>query len=230
MVHQHRNGEHEPQQAEAVRAPDVGFRERLGAGQPLHPARHRCQRIPSELVQLRTHSIPHAPATHLAARRHCFWHETAGQGPGRLRAVTGLIDPIPAGTARTSRLTWLFAFLGFFLVLGAWSVAAPYSGTPDEQDHILRAYGVATGQVVLDPSARPARRRSLRRGPAELGHRAMLAVRFQHVGRVCGGAGRRQTTVRPRPAPDGISRCTTRSWAGRWRCGRPGSACSSPAC
>ncbi len=70
--------------------------------------------------------------------------------------MTGLIDPIPVGTARTRRLMWLFAFLGFFLVIGAWSVAAPYSGTPDEQDHILRAYGVATGQIVLDPA--PAQR------------------------------------------------------------------------
>ena len=52
---------------------------------------------------------------------------------------------------RTRRLSWLLAFVGFFLAIGAWSFAAPYNGTPDEKDHIYRAYGVATGQVVLSP-------------------------------------------------------------------------------
>jgi hypothetical protein len=50
------------------------------------------------------------------------------------------------------RRSWLLAFAGFFLLLSAWAVAAPYAGFPDERDHILRAYGVATGQVVLEPA------------------------------------------------------------------------------
>src|SRR4030095_6041254 len=44
------------------------------------------------------------------------------------------------------------AFAGFLLLLGAWAAAAPFSGFPDERDHILRAYGVVTGQVVLSPA------------------------------------------------------------------------------
>jgi hypothetical protein len=44
------------------------------------------------------------------------------------------------------------AFLGFFLLIGAWSVAAPFDGTPDEREHIIRAAGVAAGQVAPPPS------------------------------------------------------------------------------
>lgn len=57
----------------------------------------------------------------------------------------------PDPDARRRRLTWLLAFVGFFLATAAWSTAAPYNGTPDEKDHVYRAYGVATGQVVLTP-------------------------------------------------------------------------------
>jgi hypothetical protein len=53
---------------------------------------------------------------------------------------------------RDGRRLWAWAFAGLFLLLGAWAVAAPYSGFPDEQDHILRAYGVVTGQIVLTPA------------------------------------------------------------------------------
>jgi Predicted membrane protein (DUF2142) len=58
---------------------------------------------------------------------------------------------VRAAWIRGKRL-WLWAFVGLFLLLGAWAVAAPYSGYPDERDHILRAYGVVTGQVVLAPA------------------------------------------------------------------------------
>lgn len=47
----------------------------------------------------------------------------------------------------------LLAFLGFFLLIAAWSVAAPFNGTPDEQSHIIRAAGVAYGQVAPAPVA-----------------------------------------------------------------------------
>jgi hypothetical protein len=59
---------------------------------------------------------------------------------------------VPRPAAVAERRPWLLAFAGFFLLLGAWAVAAPYAGFPDERDHILRAYGVATGQVVLEPA------------------------------------------------------------------------------
>ncbi len=60
--------------------------------------------------------------------------------------------PLDVSAARSaSRWHWPWAFAGFLLLLGAWAVAAPYSGFPDERDHILRAYGVVTGQVALVP-------------------------------------------------------------------------------
>src|SRR4051812_34407478 len=43
-------------------------------------------------------------------------------------------------------LLWLIAFLGFSLVGGAWAVASPYDGAPDEREHIVRAAGVMKGQ------------------------------------------------------------------------------------
>lgn len=49
------------------------------------------------------------------------------------------------------RRFWLLALLGYFLVGAAWAIATPYDGAPDEADHVVRAYGVVTGQVVLKP-------------------------------------------------------------------------------
>jgi hypothetical protein len=59
--------------------------------------------------------------------------------------------PAKATSSRPRRLGWLLAFLGFFLIIGAWATAAPYDGTPDEQHHIIRAAGVASGQVMAAP-------------------------------------------------------------------------------
>jgi hypothetical protein len=47
----------------------------------------------------------------------------------------------------------VLAFVGFLLMIGAWSVAAPYDGTPDEMAHIIRAAGVVGGQVAPKPAA-----------------------------------------------------------------------------
>jgi hypothetical protein len=47
----------------------------------------------------------------------------------------------------------LLAFLGFFLMAAAWSVAMPYEGAPDEIDHVVRAAGVVAGQVAPKPAA-----------------------------------------------------------------------------
>ncbi|MFD0817973.1 DUF2142 domain-containing protein [Micromonospora zhanjiangensis] len=57
-----------------------------------------------------------------------------------------------AGTLGVPGL-WVLAFLGFLLMIGAWSVAAPYDGTPDEREHVVRAAGVAAGQVAPQPAA-----------------------------------------------------------------------------
>ena len=46
---------------------------------------------------------------------------------------------------------WLAAFAAFFLMGGAWALAAPYGGTPDEIEHVIRAAGVARGQVFTPP-------------------------------------------------------------------------------
>lgn len=48
---------------------------------------------------------------------------------------------------------WLLAFAGFFLMMGAWAVAAPYDGSPDEHDHVFRAVGVVSGEVAPPPEA-----------------------------------------------------------------------------
>jgi Predicted membrane protein (DUF2142) len=58
-----------------------------------------------------------------------------------------------AGTGRRLRRYGLVAFIGFFLMIGAWSLAAPYDGTPDEQQHIIRAAGVVAGQIAPAPAA-----------------------------------------------------------------------------
>ncbi len=51
------------------------------------------------------------------------------------------------------RRGWIIAFTGFFLLIGAWSLATPYNGSPDEEEHVIRAAGVAAGQVVASPEA-----------------------------------------------------------------------------
>ncbi len=39
---------------------------------------------------------------------------------------------------------WLPWLVGFFLLIAAWALAAPYNGTPDEAQHVYRAVGVVT--------------------------------------------------------------------------------------
>jgi hypothetical protein len=51
-------------------------------------------------------------------------------------------------TKRSGARLWLLAFIGFFLLHGAWAVAAPYNGPPDEQAHALRAAAVGHGDLL----------------------------------------------------------------------------------
>jgi hypothetical protein len=51
---------------------------------------------------------------------------------------------------------WCVAFVGFFLVIAGWSLAAPYDGSPDEVDHVVRAVGVVSGEIA--PPAADAKR------------------------------------------------------------------------
>src|SRR5687768_12305579 len=57
---------------------------------------------------------------------------------------------------RLSRLgggrLWLLAFGGFFLMFGAWAVAAPYDGVSDERAHVIRAAGVGGGEFAPKPT------------------------------------------------------------------------------
>jgi hypothetical protein len=50
------------------------------------------------------------------------------------------------------RRLWLVSFAGFFLMIGAWAVASPYDATPDEIDHIFRATGVVSGEIMPEPT------------------------------------------------------------------------------
>ncbi|MFC3502420.1 DUF2142 domain-containing protein [Micromonospora krabiensis] len=70
--------------------------------------------------------------------------------------MTGIPNPPRAdGTERTryGAKHWALALVAFFLVIFAWSMAAPYDGTPDEREHIVRAAGVAEGQIAPPPAA-----------------------------------------------------------------------------
>lgn len=57
---------------------------------------------------------------------------------------------------RSSVRLWLLAFLGFFLLNGAWAVAAPYDGPPDEQMQALRAAAVVRGEFISEQDTRGA--------------------------------------------------------------------------
>ena len=46
------------------------------------------------------------------------------------------------------------AFVGFFLLAAGWAFAAPFDGPPDEFQHVLRAYGVVSGQITPRADAR----------------------------------------------------------------------------
>ncbi|MEU8421936.1 DUF2142 domain-containing protein [Micromonospora sp. NPDC048835] len=70
--------------------------------------------------------------------------------PGK---VTPATDASPAATTSAARRHWTLAFAAFFLIIFAWSMAAPYDGTPDEREHIVRAAGVASGQIAPPPAA-----------------------------------------------------------------------------
>ncbi|WP_035857731.1 DUF2142 domain-containing protein [Cryptosporangium arvum] len=52
-----------------------------------------------------------------------------------------------------SRAVFLLAFAAFFLVSAGWALALPANGTNDEDEHIIRAYGAASGQLYSAPAA-----------------------------------------------------------------------------
>jgi xanthosine utilization system XapX-like protein len=48
---------------------------------------------------------------------------------------------------------FLLAFAAFFLISAGWAIALPANGTNDEDEHIIRAYGAASGQIYSAPAA-----------------------------------------------------------------------------
>ncbi|MEY9905347.1 hypothetical protein ABIA35_001563 [Catenulispora sp. MAP12-49] len=52
----------------------------------------------------------------------------------------------------TGTKAFLLAFVGFFLLGAAWSLAMPYDGSADEFRHVVRAYGVLDGQINVHDS------------------------------------------------------------------------------
>ncbi|MGK5740702.1 DUF2142 domain-containing protein [Micromonospora sp. URMC 103] len=70
--------------------------------------------------------------------------------------MSGVASPPAVGDATRPRhgvRHWALALVAFFLVIFAWSMAAPYDGTPDERDHVVRGAGVAEGQIAPPPAA-----------------------------------------------------------------------------
>jgi len=47
---------------------------------------------------------------------------------------------------------WLIACAAFFLIGAGWALALPVDGTYDESEHLLRAYGAASGQLYTPPA------------------------------------------------------------------------------
>ena len=71
-------------------------------------------------------------------------------GPG----VAVAAAPEPAGPRRTGRRwVWLVAVAAFFLMGAGWAIALPINGTYDESQHLVRAYGAASGQLYSAPAA-----------------------------------------------------------------------------
>jgi hypothetical protein len=65
-----------------------------------------------------------------------------GAEPGQ--AVTG-------PSRRVLRFTFLGALVAFFLMTVGWAIGLPVNGTYDENQHLLRAYAAASGQLYATP-------------------------------------------------------------------------------
>jgi len=83
---------------------------------------------------------------------------------GRLMVESGDEAPDP----RRPRRIWLASCLAFFLIFAGWAMSLPVNGAPDENEHIVRAYGVATGQLLGDPVTDPPDTRTYQRVPRSL--------------------------------------------------------------
>ncbi|MGH3715257.1 MAG: DUF2142 domain-containing protein [Micromonosporaceae bacterium] len=53
-------------------------------------------------------------------------------------------------TVHSIRRIWIISLVGYLLLTAGWALALPTNGTYDEEDHAIRAYAVASGQVYAD--------------------------------------------------------------------------------
>src|SRR5262249_36381324 len=87
----------------------------------------------------RAHAAPRYTA---AAHTGC--HDQGGPvSPNRGSAL-----PQRGVDRRLGNWLWVTAFVGFFLVFGAWAAAMPPHAAFDEQPHVIRAAGASAGQIV----------------------------------------------------------------------------------
>ena len=61
--------------------------------------------------------------------------------------------PTGKGERRRLRIGWCVLCLAFFLISAGWALALPVDGTYDEAQHLIRAYGAASGQLYSPPAA-----------------------------------------------------------------------------
>jgi hypothetical protein len=71
---------------------------------------------------------------------------------GPKAAVAAPIDAAGPGRAGR-RWVWLAAVAAFFLMGAGWAIGLPANGTYDESQHIVRAYGAASGHLYAAPAA-----------------------------------------------------------------------------
>jgi hypothetical protein len=110
--------------------------------------------------------------------------------------------------------TWPVAFLAFFLMGGAWALATPYGGTPDEIEHVIRAAGVVQGQVF----AAPVGGTGVNTGAYQTVPRGLVPVKhLKPLYKLCyQGVPRRSAACAPQPGRGGHTPGTFLSGAGRY--------------
>jgi hypothetical protein len=120
--------------------------------------------------------------------------------------VAVAVAPEAAGPVGTGgRWVWLVAVAAFFLMGAGWALALPINGTYDESQHLVRAYGAASGQLYSTPTS------AIRGGGAWFDvPRSLLPGNID-----CTWQGKVAASCQ-RPAPDDRSRVRVGSAAGRY--------------
>jgi hypothetical protein len=80
---------------------------------------------------------------------------------------------IVSGVRESARASWWITFVLLAALGGAWALASPPTGVPDERDHAINAAAVARGQLVGD-ALTPAQKAAL--GPGRGNKRAYRSV------------------------------------------------------